>query len=118
MQSTEINLIVGPTYRYVALSYVKRPQQTQQEESLEQLQIDCLTRLSERWFVSGKLILHPKAKQKMLAQSAGLYYENECFNGLLSLEKSFFRDRDLRPGTTFFYVSRLKILETYATNIL
>lgn len=38
---------------------------------------------------------------QMIASNAGLIYRNECFNITLEMLKTFTRDRDIEPSTTF-----------------
>jgi LPS-assembly protein len=38
-----------------------------------------------------------------VSQYSGLNYQNECFSLLLNAQRSFTRDRDIEPGTTFSF---------------
>ncbi|MFZ4124881.1 MAG: LPS-assembly protein LptD [Rickettsiales bacterium] len=53
---------------------------------------------------------------QMIATNAGLVYRNECFNVSMEMLKSFTRDRDIEPSTTFMLRFGFKNLGEFGGN--
>lgn len=70
--------------------------------------------INENWKISVAQIRNMKRFQKgVLASFIGLNYEDDCFESKLSLYRSHYRDRDLRPDMGFFLQFSFKNLGSF-----
>lgn len=58
--------------------------------------------LGDRWTIYGGARRDLKLDQ-MVATSGGLLYRNECFNLMLQMLRTYSRDRDVEPNTSFTF---------------
>ena len=74
------------------------------------------SQLSRTWHLSGSA-LHDLANGETRDFDLGLVYEDECFIVATSLNRSFFRDRDLTPTDTIMVRISLKTLGDFQASV-
>ena len=68
--------------------------------SREEAYVNSALPLYAGWSLQGGMRRDLRLNQ-MVNNQLGLLYTNECFNMLLGWDRSFTRDRDIEPNTTF-----------------
>lgn len=69
----------------------------------EQLGLLINTQINENWSGNLNSIRELGSGGGSLSHGVSLTYSDECFIFSASLSKNFYRDRDLKPGTTIFF---------------
>lgn len=75
-------------------------------------QIDAVinSQLSKFWGAEIKITRDLGKKGKTLSRGAGVVFENECLRSVLSLNQTYFHNRDIKPDTGIFLTVIFKTL--------
>ncbi len=76
----------------------------------EQLTLSLSSQLTDKWSISAGTRKNLGNPDQTLSQSIALSYKDDCFGLDLSLNRSFYKDQDLRPAHTFLFKFSFKHL--------
>lgn len=117
-ERTEITLMAGAPALRVNADYVLFERQTGSEfRGREELSGGINTKLNRFWrsSASGRFDLEDGGNLRQI--NFGLIYECECFTFAVTLSRSFFEDRDLKPNDSLFFRLTFKTLGDVQTGI-
>lgn len=67
---------------------------------LDQLGLGLSSQLNKNWMCSVDQVRSLK-EGGLLSQSVGVTFKNECLTARFNIAKTYYKDRDVRPGTSF-----------------
>jgi LPS-assembly protein len=103
---------VGASYFYASKEYFKGEGQMGRHQVLGTLS----SKFHENWQVNTSLAYDLGPKKGILSNTIELGYLNECFGLKFLVVRSYFKDRDIRPGNTYFLTFSFKNLGEYKTS--
>lgn len=117
---SEISAIVGPPILQGRMDYISIAKPTNplsDEQGGEQIYLALSSEFVKNWTATIDTTRELGAGGGALAQSVGLKYQDECFIFRTSIKKTFYRDRDIRPGVVFWFSLEFKNLGSVSYNI-
>lgn len=115
----EIGLEAGPSIFQgkMALISVAKPENIWiQEQGGRQITLGLTSDFVKHWTGSLGMIRELGGHGGTLSQWAGLRYQDECFIFDTTLSKTFYRDKDIKPGVTFLFTLEFKNLGSISQN--
>ncbi|MBL0941432.1 MAG: LPS-assembly protein LptD [Alphaproteobacteria bacterium] len=112
----ELDLRVGQPILQLGVDYIKLPRYLGETDSVggEQIALSVSSQFVEDWTGIISTTRELSKKTGSLAHSAGLKYTDECFEFETLITKSFYRDRDLKPGMGFLFRLMFKTLGEFS----
>jgi len=125
----ESSIKVGPPIFRLMSKYSRLPKVATPNLAYQQVKCGVSSEFTESWTVGAHFIrgLGNKRKQlsmsdkgRKLEQGVTLSYEDECFTFESSVTKTYYTDRDVRPGTTVLFTLVFKNLGSlsFSPNLL
>lgn len=101
----ELSLELGKPIARINLDYMYLPKIPfdEKDRNTEQLGVRFSSQLTERWSFDLHTARELGKQGGALSHGAGATYQDECFTFKMSVEKTYFADRDLSPGVTFMF---------------
>jgi LPS-assembly protein len=112
----ELDLRLGQPILQLGVDYIKLPRYLGETDSVggEQIALSVSSQFVEDWTGIVSTTQELSKKSGPLAHSAGLKYADECFQFETLVTKSFYRDRDLKPGMGFLFRLIFKTLGEFS----
>ena len=116
---TEISLEVGPPILkgkmdYISISKSRNP--LSDEQGGKQILLGLTSQFTQYWSVSVGTSRELGKGGGMLSQGVGFKYQDECFLFNTTLSKSFYKDKDIKPGITLWFTIEFKNLGAISHN--
>jgi len=118
---TQVDLTTGPSYfrgtlGYIYVSDVYFDQQA--NTTRHQMQAKVTSALTDNWTLSSGLSYKLSHKPGALFYTVDLTFHNDCFKFGFLYQRTYFRDRNISPGDTYFITFGLKHLGEYQSGPL
>ena len=108
----EVDLRAGPKWLRLNLEYLRiidTPMELENVGEREEIAASATLRITPHW--SARASSRRDIQERRTINYGGLIgYEDECINMSLSAQRSFTRNRDAEPNTTFRFIIKLKNL--------
>lgn len=104
VRRNELNFNIGQPVLRLGVDYIKLPRFLGETDGIgaEQITLGLSSQFVQDWTAAISTTRELGKQSGSLAHSVGLKYGDECFQFEALITKSFYRDRDLKPGTGFF----------------
>lgn len=101
----ELLTSLGPKMLRLNLDYLRLPMGTGEaaEPKTKQIAASLSSEFTQGWTASIGTVRELEGPSKSLAHELKLVYEDECLQLDILLNKNFYRDRDVKPGTNLLF---------------
>tara|TARA_A100000171_G_scaffold52032_1_gene68671 strand:+ start:282 stop:2450 length:2169 start_codon:yes stop_codon:yes gene_type:complete len=108
----EITASIGQPIFKFSTDYILLPGATSDplDRRGEQIQLTLDSQITDNWALKATTTRQLGNGSFALSHGIGAVYKDECFTFSTSLEKTFYRDRDIRPGVTLLFTIVFKNL--------
>ena len=115
----ESSLDLGKPWLKLSTDYIQIPRLSvdAQDPSDKQIRLTLSSLFHENWSTSVTTTRDLGRKAGALSQGVGLTYTNDCFIFANTLTKTFYTDRDLRPGLTYMFRLSFKNLGEFSQSL-
>jgi LPS-assembly protein len=94
-----------PIFRVTA-DYLQLPAPQGETEALskkKQITLGLSSQVTSQWSINTSTTRDVGSPSRALSHGAGFQYQDECFTFQLSAEKTFYKDRDVKPGVSVLF---------------
>lgn len=108
----ELNTNFGVPIFKVNVNYLKLPRSRNNMvgQSNNQLTVGLTSAFTKGWSANASTVQDLGDHAHALAYYVGVTYDDECFTTGLQLNRTYYRDRDVRPGYGFMFILAFKNL--------
>lgn len=108
----ELTLSVGPSAFRFSTDYILLPASVADplDKKGEQIRFMAESQITDRWYLQANTTRQLGNGSSALSQGVGATYKDECFFFSTTLEKTFYQDRDIKPGVTLLFKLTFKNL--------
>ncbi len=99
----ESSLSVGQPIFKVRVTYTRFPKVTIPGISIEQVSYGASSQFTKHWSIQGDITRELGRKGGNLSHGGALTFEDDCFKFSTSIVKTFYQDRDYKPGVTVMF---------------
>lgn len=106
----ESSIVFGQPLLTLNATYTRFPKLSIPGISVEQVSYGASSQFTQHWSVMGNITRELGHKGGNLSHGASLSYEDDCFKFTSSIVKTFYVDRDYKPGVTVMFKLSFKNL--------
>lgn len=99
----ESSITIGQPILKLNAAYTRFPKLSIPGISVEQISYGASSQFTKHWSVTGSITRELGNKGGNLSHGGSLSYEDDCFKFTGSIVKTFFIDRDYKPGVTVMF---------------
>lgn len=108
----EVTASVGQPLLRLSTDYILLPPSFSDplDKKGEQIRLTADSQITDQWSLQATTTRELGNGSSALSHGIGAHYQDECFKFSTNLEKTFYRDRDIKPGVTVLFKLTFKNL--------